>query len=226
MTLMRNSSIKHHPKSETLAMYAAGHLDEARSVVIATHLTLCDECRTGVRDFEALGGAVLESAEPAAMADNALEAFWARADDNHVAVMPASTRPANDFSFDVAQPLQRYLKGGIDSVDWRAVAPGLAQHVLQAEGYRSGVLRLLKIMPGTRMPKHTHKDGEFTLILSGAYEDEIGAFKPGDFADLDDENTHSPMAVGDEPCICLIATNAPLQFKSLMGKVAQPFIGL
>ncbi|MEL7487440.1 MAG: ChrR family anti-sigma-E factor [Pseudomonadota bacterium] len=223
---MRSRSIKHHPRSETLAEYAAGGLDEARAVVIATHLTLCDECKTAVRDFEALGGVVMESVEPEALSDHALEDFWARAGEGVDNILPASTRPANDFDFGVAQPLQRYLKGGLDRINWKTAAPGLSQHILQADGYRPGVLRLLKIMPGTRMPKHSHQEGEFTLILRGAYEDEMGVFGPGDFADLDDHHTHSPMAIGDEPCICLIATNAPLKMKSMVGKVVQPFIGL
>ena len=223
---MRRRSIEHHPRSETLALYAAGGMDEARAVVLATHLTLCDQCKTAVSDFEALGGMVLETMEPVAMSDNALAQFWHRAGDDSNAVLPISTRPANDFDFGVAQPLRRYIKGGLDKVDWKMAAPGLAQHIIEADGYRPGVLRLLKIMPGTRMPKHSHQDGEFTLILRGAYEDELGTFRPGDFADLDDDHTHSPMAIGDEPCICLIATNAPLKMKSMVGRVVQPFIGL
>ncbi len=226
MILMRSGLINHHPKTETLAAYAAGQIDEARSVVIATHLTLCDECRTAVRDFECLGGVVLESVEPEVMGVSALDNFWSRVGEDAAASLPPSTRAANDFSLDAAQPLQRYLKGGIDAVRWKNVAPGLSQHILQAEGYRSGVLRLLKIAPGTQVPKHSHKGEEFTLILRGAYEDDVGFFGPGDFADLDDAEVHSPVAVGEEDCICLIATNAPLAFKSIVGKVVQPFLGL
>ena len=106
------------------------------------------------------------------------------------------------------------------------MAPGLAQSVVPAQGYRKGVLRLLKIQPGTTMPRHSHKGGELTLILRGAYEDELGKFGVGDLADLDTDHTHSPKAVGDAPCICLIATAAPLAFKTLSGRIAQPFIGL
>lgn len=223
---MRNCSITHHPSDESLAAYAAGRMDEARAVVIATHLTLCDDCAAAVRDFEALGGAILEESAPAAMSDDAMASFWARAGADEIVVKEPHLRPANDFDFTAAQPLQQYLSSGIDSVNWRPVAPGLSQHVLKADGYRKDVLRLLKIMPGTQIPKHSHKDGEFTLILRGAYEDSFGAFGPGDFADLSDEHTHSPLAIGDEPCICLIATAAPLEFKSVIGKAFQPFIGL
>ncbi|MBB5519686.1 ChrR family anti-sigma-E factor [Amphiplicatus metriothermophilus] len=220
------TSIKHHPKTETLAAYAAGALDEARAVVIATHLDLCDACRAAARDFEALGGVCLEAAEPAPMKEGALERFWLRAGGARAERAPASTRAANDFDLGLARPLSAYLKGGLDAVQWRRIGPGMEQCVLDAQGYRKGVLRLLKIAPGVRLPKHSHGGEELTLILRGAYEDEIGEFRRGDLADLDDEDTHSPCAIGEEPCVCLIAASAPLRFKGLAGKIVQPFIGL
>ena len=224
MTSMRK--ISHHPKSETLADFAAGRLDEARAVVIATHISICEECRTAVADFEALGGICLETTEPEPMAENALADFWARAGEQDP-LKPASTIvAANDFDLAKARPLAAYLPTSLESLNWRTVAPGVSQHVLDAEGYRSGVLRLLKISPGTQLPKHTHSDEELTLILRGAYRDEIGEFRAGDLADLDEDTLHTPTAIGEEDCICLIATNGPLVFKDLFGRLAQPFVGL
>ncbi|MEX0645252.1 MAG: cupin domain-containing protein [Parvularculaceae bacterium] len=139
---------------------------------------------------------------------------------------PASTRAANDRNLSGARPLSAFLKGGLGAVRWKAVAPGIAQSVLEADGYRPGVLRLLKIAPGVRLPKHSHRGAELTLLLEGAYEDEIGHFARGDLVDLDQEATHSPRAVGEEPCVCLIATSGPLAFKSFLGRAIQPFIGL
>lgn len=220
------SNIRHHPKALTLAAYAAGNLDEARAVVIATHVSLCAACASAVRDFEAIGGASLESLDPVAMNESALDSFWARAGKQDRAAAPASVYAANDFSLDAAHPLASYLKEGIDAIEWRPVAPGLSQYVIPAAGYRPGVLRLLKISPGVRIPKHTHGDEELTLILHGSYTDEVGDFARGDLADLDGDVLHAPLATGDEPCICLIATSAPLRFKSIIGRVAQPFIGL
>lgn len=219
-------SIKHHARPETLAAYAAGALDEARAVVVATHLERCVSCRSAVRDFEALGGVCLEDIEPAVMSDGALERFWARAGAAAATAAPPSLIAHNDFSLAAARPLRTRLKGGVESVAWKSVAPGMAQAVIEADGYRKGSLRLLKISPGTRMPKHSHGAEELTLILEGAYEDELGVFRAGDLADLDGEATHSPCAIGDEDCICLIATSGPLAFKGLVGRVVQPFVGL
>lgn len=217
------SNIRHHPKTETLADYAAGRIDEARSVVLATHIALCSECAGAVADFEAIGGQLLENTEPVEMAPDALENILRRVvTDAHVVL---NAPPASDMP-EESLPLTAYLKSSIDDVKWRGVAPGLSQSVIEAQGYRPGVLRLLKIAPGTAMPKHSHSGGELTLILRGAYTDEVGEFGVGDLADLDENTTHTPKATGDEPCICLIATAAPLKFKTLTGRIAQPFIGL
>lgn len=217
------SNARHHPREETLAEFAAGRLDEARAVVIATHASMCEACAASIARFEAIGGQLLQAAEPVAMADDALEKIFARAEGAAQVMLRAQT---DDAAPERRLPLSDYLAGDLDDVKWRGVAPGLSQSVIQAQGYRDGVLRLLRIKPGTKIPPHTHKGGELTLILRGAYVDEVGEFVVGDLADLDPTHTHAPMATGDEDCVCLIATAAPLQFKTLTGRIAQPFIGL
>ena len=216
--------VVHHARPETLADFAAGRLDEARAVVVARHLALSATSSQLVSDFEAMGGMALEAAEPVEMAPDALEEIFRRAGSAADIMAPSSDAP--QLTGGQHSLLDDYIKNDFENVNWRPVAPGLSQSIIPAQGYRNGVLRLLKIKPGTRMPKHTHKSTELTLIMRGAYEDEIGEFAVGDIADLDDEHTHSPKAIGDEPCICLIATAAPLVFKTLSGKIAQPFIGL
>ena len=89
-----------------------------------------------------------------------------------------------------------------------------------------GTLRLFKIAPGMAIPLHTHNGNEMTLILKGSYSDELGRFKAGDVADLDNDTDHQPIADTQEDCICLIATEAPLKFKGLLPRLMQPFIGL
>ena len=46
-------TLAHHPEEDLLLAYAAGGTDAAISLILATHLTFCPECRAGV----ALGGA-------------------------------------------------------------------------------------------------------------------------------------------------------------------------
>ncbi|MCE8470988.1 transcriptional regulator, partial [Rhodovulum sulfidophilum] len=79
--------ITHHLNDALLMSYAAGSLPEAFSLVVATHVSLCDECRARLAGFEAVGGAVLEAEEPAAaMAEDSLAATLRR-----IAAMPEET---------------------------------------------------------------------------------------------------------------------------------------
>ncbi|MEL7131794.1 MAG: transcriptional regulator, partial [Pseudomonadota bacterium] len=52
--------ITHHLTDEFLMAYAAGTLPEAFNLMVATHVSLCDECRAVVESYNALGGEVLE----------------------------------------------------------------------------------------------------------------------------------------------------------------------
>jgi putative transcriptional regulator len=89
-----------------------------------------------------------------------------------------------------------------------------------------GSIRLLKISPGVAIPEHGHSGSELTLVLKGSFSDENGCFKPGDIADLDDDTEHQPISDSYQDCICLIVTENPLRFKSLVPKVVQYFSGM
>ena len=83
-------TIVHHPTDASLAAFASGTLDECRGLVVATHLSLCAHCRNAVRAFEAVGGFLLEGAEPTGMSAGALERAMAQLD--HSAKMPRRLR--------------------------------------------------------------------------------------------------------------------------------------
>jgi putative transcriptional regulator len=84
--------IRHHPDEARLMALAAGRLARGPAVVTAAHVERCPHCRARLRDLEAVGGALLESAEPAVLAPEALARTLARID----AAAPASEprRPA------------------------------------------------------------------------------------------------------------------------------------
>jgi putative transcriptional regulator len=65
-----------------------------------------------------------------------------------------------------------------------------------------------------------------TGVLRGAFEDESGAYHRGDLQEVDEEIAHQPLALPQEDCICLAITDAPLRFKSLAARIAQPFLGI
>ncbi|AMO57722.1 hypothetical protein GZ77_13510 [Endozoicomonas montiporae] len=210
----------HHPDPSSLMSYAAGSLPESIAMVIACHLSSCEHCRKAVSDAEDVGRTLLEQLEPVTMSDGARDNMLAMLDN--VAPEPFQSSPVKAVG-NVPAPLQPMLGEDLNKLHWRTMAPGMKQFIIPAP---EGKLRLLKIAPGTSMPKHSHTGSELTLVLQGSYSDELGRFRAGDIADLDGDISHQPMVDTHEDCICLIATDAPLKFTGLIPRLLQPFFDL
>ncbi len=84
--------IRHHLNDDLLMRYASGHLAEAFGLVVATHVTLCDDCRARLEAFEALGGAVMEAEPEEEISTEALARVMARLEVPVVAAPPALRR--------------------------------------------------------------------------------------------------------------------------------------
>jgi putative transcriptional regulator len=209
-------TIVHHLDDATILAYAAGTLGEALSVVAATHIAMCPTCLAAVRGAEALGGEILDGLESAAVSDVCRAATLASLDGRVGVAKP------------VAQtPLQRILGGkDFSELSWRKKAPGVSVVELPLSKGCKGSLKLLSIASGMSMLEHGHGGEELTLVLKGAFKDKMGRFAVGDIADLDEDVEHCPIIEEGETCICLFATEAPSRYKTFIGRLLQPFIGI
>jgi len=214
--------IKHHLTDQLLMAYSAGALPEAFNLVIATHISMCDDCRARLSSFDAIGGAVLDSAPQVTMADGSLDTVLARIQRGGSAQLsdPISIPAAANSPFPA--PLREYVGGGVDDVAWRKVGGGVSQAILPTA--KSATVRLLRIPAGTAVPDHGHNGMELTLVLQGAYTDEHDRFAAGDIEIANEDLNHTPVAEAGEDCICLAATDAPLRFNSLIPRIAQRFV--
>ena len=79
----------HHLSDELLFAYAAGTCTEAESLLVASHLTLCPLCRHRLEEMEAVGGALLEEAEPEPVGDMLADIF-ARIDREEASLFSSS----------------------------------------------------------------------------------------------------------------------------------------
>ena len=197
--------------------YAAGHLPEAFNLVVATHLSLCDDCRARVGAFEAVGGALLDTESGIAMEDQALDRALARIDRPAPAGKPEA-RAAGIFP----APLAGYVGGDLAAVRWRRVGGGVRQAILPTG--KGAVARLVFIPAGKAVPDHGHRGLELTLVLQGAFADERDRFDRGDVEISDDAVVHTPAALAGQDCICLTASEAPLRFRGLIPRLAQPLL--
>ena len=215
---MTDSTIKHHLTDAVMMAYSAGSLPEAYGLVVACHVSLCPQCRSALEGFDAVGGAVLEGVERAEVSADALAATFAMIANAPTVETPPRTYVPSNFP----APLQDYVGGGLDQVKWRKVGGGVKQAILPIEGEANA--RLLYIPSGTEVPDHSHGGLEMTMVLQGAFSDEVDRFARGDVEFGDEDLTHTPVAEMGQDCICLAATDAPLKFSGLIPKMLQPFI--
>ena len=212
--------IKHHLSDDILMAYSAGTLPEAFDLVVATHISMCDDCRARMHSFDAVGGNVLDATPEIPMSDGSFEATLKLI--SNLPKDPIKTELRQKRSGLFPAPLADYVGGDLDAVKWRPVGMGVKQSILKTT--KDATVRLLYIPTGCSVPDHGHEGTEMTLVLQGAFQDETSIFEAGDVELADQDLEHTPVAVGSEDCICLAATDARLRFNSLMPKLAQPFL--
>lgn len=208
-------TIRHHLSDSLLIAYAAGNLPEAFGLVVASHVSLCDECRARLGAYEAVGGVLVDGEDVCELAVGGLDAVMARIDGSMASV---DIVPMRQGIFPA--PLAEYVGGDVSAVKWRPLGMGVRQAILPVGPGASA--RLLYIPAGQAMPDHGHRGMELTLVLQGAFVDGVDQFGPGDLEIADEDLQHTPVAAAGVACICLAATDAPLRFKGLVPRIMQP----
>ena len=205
------TAIRHHIPDDMLDAYSAGTLPHAFGVIVAAHLSICDQCRAGHDAGNMIGGALLQHAEGADLRPDARARMMAALE-----ARPPSPplRASGPFPSAVM-----YELGG-KPPRWRMLGGGIRQQILATDG--EGSLRLLYIPPGKAVPEHGHRGQELTLVLQGSFSDSEGSFHRGDVEVAHADIDHQPVAGQREPCICLAATDAPLRFHALIPRLLQP----
>lgn len=229
-------SVTHHLTDETIHDYVVGGLNQSMETLVACHLTVCAACREKVRLADGLGGRMLDELQSRDVQLSARDLI-SRLEENSaprqgpsVSDNPTSSRSARMASREpipgVPRPLGRLLPAPLEELRWRRIAPGIRQYRLDSQPRRQGAFQLLHLAPGVELSEHSHEERELTFLVQGSYHDSIGRFQAGDIADLDGTVEHRPVVDGDVPCIALIATQAPVKFSGMLGKIMQPFVGI
>lgn len=210
---------RHHPESTSLMEFSAGTLSDPHALCIRLHLEKCALCRSRVDTLESLGAVMLEqqprteSSEPAA---STFDAILARIDSDTAPVSAPQKRQdlvkkllgcdINDL------PWKRQL-GDVSMLDVTDRFPGQTERVV-----------LQKLSSGGKALAHTHRGTETTIVLQGAFSDQNGIFNQWDFAVLDENDNHRPVAVGHEDCITLSVLSAPLKLTGTFTRLLNPFM--
>ena len=212
------NKVTHHLSDQLLIGYSAGTLPEAFNLVVATHLSMCDECRAAAQSYDSIGGALLHAQPTEDLSAAALSKTMALIAKGPKA---AALAPAGS---DLPDPLSAYIGGGLSDVKWRPIGLGVRQVVLKTS--HAATARLLYIPAGAAVPDHGHRGTELTLVLKGAFSDETARFAAGDVEVAGDDRHHKPVAEIGHECICRAATDASLRFSAWILREAQSLFRL
>ena len=224
----------HHIGDETLLAYASGTLSRSAGILVASHLTLCPSCRKALAAAEAVGGALLEATEQRVTMSCTADDILARADrsapnEKGAALVPPSGKASavNDNRPNklLPRPIRELVGDDIASLKWRWMGPGVRYAFLAGDEHE-GKVGLMRIAPGTRLPRHGHTGEELTMVLAGGYKDSSGQFARGDVEWADDNIVHQPWADKDGECLCLVVTKGKLKAKGLLGPLLQPLMAI
>jgi putative transcriptional regulator len=214
---------------EALLMnYAAGVLDQAQNLIVAVHMALSPRARSIVRDCEAIGGALMErECTPATMKSCSLDTILAQLDSRPHAPEPKATPVQLPPEVNIPSHLLAHITCRPCQPQWRAFYPGLRVYELPLEqepaAKPSSGVRFIKARPAAKMPSHVHRGIEITLVLNGAYSDEMGQYQRGDLVVVDESLEHEVVACRSNGAITMIVSDTPVRFHGLAA-LLNPFI--
>lgn len=205
----------HRPSIETMALFAAGRLNEGMALVVAAHIETNAASARDFREIEALNGALLDTIEPVPLLGD-----MTKIDLESEA--SSSVRGEERAILDEALPgvLAPYTLGR-----WQPIGRGIALRRVDVPDSETRVF-MLRAAPGTRLPSHRHTGREWTTILSGAYEHEYGRYQAGDFDEADDQHRHRPVVDPVLGCTCIVGLSGKVLFDGWFGRLIQPMVRL
>lgn len=220
-------AISHHPALESLISCSAGAMPEPFAAIMASHIQMCPTCQRELALMQDIGQTLFEGLCPVAVDRPApvLALRGAEADVAEVQAADVAEHDAADPASDVPAPLRAVLGDSLDKISWRWIAPGVYAHRVALPHPERGTLRLMKVAPGRAIPDHGHVGSEITLVLRGAFHDASGTYRAGDVADMAETDNHAPVADATAGCICLIATDGSMMFKSKLARLMKPLTG-
>lgn len=218
--------IQYHPTESMLLQHINGELDSSVSLVVAAHVDMCPHCQAQVEKLEQQQASALEITAPLDLDSANLDAMLAQIMAQPMAAPAPAAKPISpriefhDQVFSLPRPLARLAqKRG----EWKRRGTKLWQaDVPLGEGMPSANLMFLDA--GSRIPAHTHRGQELTLVIDGVLHDELGTYRDGDLLVRDTSDNHSPYTDDKYSCLCFAVQDAPIQFTQGLARLLNPLL--
>ena len=211
-----------HPELDLLTEYTAGNLPLAQAACVSAHMNYCEQCQRTASQLQDLGAVMFDALQGEPVGDAQLDAVLARLDD----VPPLSyAKPETGAVGRTPAILQRLMSGDFSDLTWKKITKTLSISYLKT-GDPNYEFALYQIKAGGKIPEHTHRGTEMTLVLEGGFSDAEGSYDQGDFIFRQATDVHAPTALQSEDCICLAVLDAPLKFTNWKYRWMNPFVKL
>ncbi|GAB3484110.1 ChrR family anti-sigma-E factor [Marinomonas epiphytica] len=218
--------ISHHPSIEMLTDYAAGTLPLAHAVCIATHIEKCDQCRQQVKQLEELGAQLFaQESQESRNLEGLKDKLFQQINSESSASQKVAPNLLNDAPNNTQVPcsLRQFVQQDFDQLNWTSLSPAFKIATLHNDKSGSQIA-LTRVKAGAHMPHHSHTGDEITLVLEGAFSDEDGVYRQGDFVCRDARHKHKPIVTKDAECICLTVLDAPIEFTGWFTRLLNPLV--
>jgi putative transcriptional regulator len=210
-----------HPDLDLLTEYSSGTLPLAQAACVSVHVNDCKQCQNLSTQLSEIGAALFEKLEPQAVGDAQLDRVLAKLDEEP----PLTYTKQVEEGSSTPAVLQRLMSGDFSDLDWKKIGSALRISYLST-GDPAHEFALYHIKAGGRIPEHTHRGSEMTLVLEGGFSDAEGSYHKGDFIFRRPGDVHAPTALQSEDCICLAVLDAPLKFTNWKFRWLNPFLKL
>lgn len=213
--------INYHPTDKQLRQFAEGNISSALALVVASHCDVCVQCQTKVDEVNSELASNIENIKAHTVTDPAFEKMLASITQLPVLDTPVQKSLCIELDgrfFDVPRPLQRFVK---KTGNWSKLLGKVWQAPVDLGD--SSMAHFIFMEKGGRVPEHTHRGTEFTLVVNGEFSDGLADYDSGDLIVMDDEHIHSPHSNADEGCLVFSIVDKPLQFTSGIARLLNPF---
>ena len=161
---------------------------------------------------EEAAGYFLDKIEPTTVSED----LWMKVLNNaQIKKQSRINTPTDPFLNQLPVSLQVHLAD--KKIKWKSFKDVKIATILPKDNNEK--LELIHVMPGAKIPQHTHEGNESFLVLHGSYSDEYGSYKQGTVQVRSDDHHHTPIGHTQTGCVGLAYTHGKIKFSGKFGKL-------
>jgi putative transcriptional regulator len=216
--------INFHPNFTDLRLFSAGNCEPAMALMISAHVDMCPQCQQDCIEFQAeLASELFTPQTSSAPLDSQFYAMMSK-----ITALPETKLTAPEIIntsieldgkfFELPRALRRHVK---NTGNWSRLVGKLWQAPVDLGDI--GKANFMYMEKGGRVPEHTHKGTEMTLVVDGQYGDGIAEYDCGDFTLMNNNHKHLPHSQADDGCLVFTIVDQPLHFTAGIARLLNPF---